>query len=208
MELGVGTGRALKYAEHCRLIIACDFSMASLQTLQEKHINNLILIQADATLLPLRSGIIDATLSLGMFHHIPAQQAQRRHLQECHRILRHGGQYVMSGVYNFTLFKRLRDVKTVYTKDDLHPGTEGKTGFHTNNTIFYYNWDLRELRSEVERYFRVVDVFGFWIDIWVDYFGCLGRLMDRLFGAYRVDRVWQHTWIGNWFGHTRGMLKG
>jgi len=200
VELGIGTGRALKYAEHCKLAIGCDFSLASLRKLQTKRINNLILIQADATLLPLRGQIIDSILTVELFHHIPSQRARRQHLQECKRILRNGGQYVMSGVYNFSLLQRLRDIKTVYTKDDLHPGAEGKTGYHTNNSIYYYNFDIRELRKEAEEHFQVIDAFGFWVDIWIEYFGILGRLLDRMVGTYRLDKIWHHTWIGDRFG--------
>jgi len=200
VEVGVGTGRALHYTHQCQLVIACDYSIASLRLLQQKGLTNLILIQADATFLPIRNTMIDAIISVGMFHHLPSQGTRRQHLKECKRILRAGGQYVMSGVYNFTFLNRLRDVKTVYTKNDLHPGAEGKTGYHSNNTIYYYNFDIRELRQEAELYFQVIEVFGFWVDLWIEYFGVLAKVIDRLIGAYRLDKIWHHTWFGDRFG--------
>lgn len=195
VELGVGSGRTLKYSERCKLVIGCDFSLKSLQELKAKGFKNVVALQTDATHLPLQNESIDKILSVGLFHHIPSQRARRKNLFECSRILRLNGEFLMSGVYNFTLRKRLRDIKTVYTKDDKHCGAEGKMGYHTNNTIYYYNFNIRELREEAERYFRVLNVFGFLKEI-----GLIGRIMEKIFGPYRVDYVWQHTKIGNWFG--------
>lgn len=194
-ELGVGTGRLLRYAGRCALVIGCDYSLRSLRELQRKGLPNVVPVQADATLLPLRGESVDAVLSVELFHHIPSQALRRRHLAECRRILRHGGTYLMSGVYNFTLRERLRDVQTIYTREDDHGGADGKTGYHTDNRIFYYNFDHRELRREGERFFTVREVLGFLVDV-----GFLGKLLGAVLGAYRADRLWQRTGIGLRFG--------
>src|SRR6185436_18660288 len=93
------------------------------------------------------------------------------------------------------LRERLRDVQMVYTRDDVHGGADGKTGYHTNNRIYYYNFDIRELRREGKRYFEVIDVFGFLVEL-----GTIGQVLRRVLGAYRADRVWHRTMIGDWFG--------
>ena len=194
-ELGVGTGRMLSYASRCAAVIGCDYSLDSLKQARRKGLGNLILVQADVTLLPLRDDSVDAMLSVGVFQHLPSQALRRRHLEECWRCLRAGGEYLMSGVYNFRLQDRLRDIRTVYTKDDVHGGADGKTGYHTENRIYYYNFDIRELRREGVRCFEVLDAFGFLVDI-----GRVGKVLAFLLGADRADRLWQRTVFGRWFG--------
>jgi hypothetical protein len=194
-ELGAGTGRALGYSERCKLVIACDYSLESLMELRNKGFGNVIPVQADVTQLPIRSGGVDKILSVELFHHIPSQSARRKHLEECDRILVDKGEVLMSGIYNFTLKERLRDVKMVYTKDDTHGGADGKTGYHTDNTVYYYNFDIRELKDEANLYFEVIETFGFLVDLDV-----LGRLLDKILGPYRSDSLWQRTKVGNWFG--------
>jgi uncharacterized protein YbaR (Trm112 family) len=194
-EVGAGTGRALGYSGSCKLVIACDYSQESLMELRNKGFRNVIPVQADVTQLPIRSAGVEKILSVGLFHHIPSQSARRKHLEECDRILVDKGEVLMSGIYNFTLKERLRDVKMVYTKDDTHGGADGKTGYHTDNTIYYYNFDIRELKAEVKLYFDVVETFGFFLDL-----GIWGRSLERIFGPYRSDSLWHRTKVGNWLG--------
>ena len=195
VELGVGTGRTLEYSDRCGIVFGCDFSLQSLKELRAKGFQNVIPVQADATLLPFQNQCIDKIISVELFHHIPTQQLRRKYLSECKRVLRDDGEILMSGIYNFTIRKRLRDIKMVYTKDDHHGGADGKMGYHTNNKIFYYNYDIRELKAEVKRYFKVLDAFGFLVDI-----GRFGRIIDKILGPYKSDCIWQRTIIGKWFG--------
>jgi ubiquinone/menaquinone biosynthesis C-methylase UbiE len=195
LELGVGTGRTLQYSDQCKLVIGCDFSFESLLELKAKGLKNVIAVQADATRLPFQSERIDKILTVELFHHIPSQGARRQHLSECNRILRSNGELLMSGVYNFTIRERLSDIKMIYTKNDQHGGADGKMGYHTSNTIYYYNFDIRELKAEAELYFHVLGAFGFMVDI-----GPVGRAMEKVMGAYRADCLWQRTKIGHWFG--------
>jgi len=194
-ELGAGTGRTLTYSERCKLVIACDYSLESLRELRNKDLKHVIPVQADATQLPLTDGCLKKVLAVGLLQHIPSQRARRQHLKECHRILVGNGEVLMSGIYNFNLVERMRDVKMVYTKDDIHGGADGKMGYHTNNTIYYYNFDIRELITEVNLYFEVLDAFGFYVKL-----PFLGKVLEEFLGPYRSDCLWQRTRIGNWFG--------
>lgn len=86
LEIGVGTGRiALPAAKHVRTYIGIDLSRPMMERLLAKRTDEPVSIaHADATRLPLGTGIFDAVIAVHVFHLIPNW---RDALQEVARVL-------------------------------------------------------------------------------------------------------------------------
>jgi len=109
-EVCCGTGEAFHLLKNkIKFGIGMDISLQMLihakKKLPEK---NFYFIQADATLMPLKSNSIDTVLMLGGIHHIPNRKAL---FSEVSRILKPGGQFVWrEPVSDFWVWKFLRDI--------------------------------------------------------------------------------------------------
>jgi SAM-dependent methyltransferase len=110
VELCCGRGEALAlFGSRMRRYIGIDVSESMLQsTLKQRNHPNAILLQADATHVPLASESVDTVVILGGIHHVP-ERAQL--FLEIARILKPGGRFVYrEPVNDFLLWRALRAV--------------------------------------------------------------------------------------------------
>lgn len=104
LEVGCGTGRmTLRLLGRCRELIAVDHSLESLRVLRRKLPSRaagpMLLIQGDATRLPIRSGWASRALSCQMLEHLPTPEMRREAVVELGRVLRRGGRAALSGYW-------------------------------------------------------------------------------------------------------------
>ena len=140
VDLGAGTGRlTVELAKRGAVVLAFDISPRSLETnkakcaiLADANVHHMVV---DACYLPLRDGIAGKVGSGMMLEHIPTDAERRRCIGEIHRVLKTGGQAVLT-VYNYSLSKRRRGVREGYHGKDL----------------YYYRFDAAEMRRLLKQY--------------------------------------------------------
>lgn len=133
VEVGCGTGRLTSVlAPKSASVIALDFSWESLvrcqAALRLKKLNNVDLIQADATAIPLKSEIAEKTLSCQVLEHIPTPGSRSRMVSELARIAQKDSDIVLSA-YKHSLITKIFD-----QKEGEHPGG-----------IYYHRFSRAEL---------------------------------------------------------------
>ncbi len=140
IELGAGTGRITqKVAEEAGAIIAVDFSAESLFRARGKSTSgNVGWVQADINRLPFRDGAGDRVLSCQVFEHLPSASMRNIAVDECARILKPQGTFVIS-VYRDSWFWRLWGPKE---------------GYHTGG-IYYYRMNTSEFEHMLSRRFTI-----------------------------------------------------
>ena len=109
-ELCCGRGEALTlFGSRVRRYIGIDVSESMLQSTLKQHDHpNAILLQADATRVPLSSESVDTVVMLGGIHHVPERA---RLFLEIARILKPGGRFVYrEPASDFLLWRALRAV--------------------------------------------------------------------------------------------------
>jgi ubiquinone/menaquinone biosynthesis C-methylase UbiE/uncharacterized protein YbaR (Trm112 family) len=198
LDLGCGVGRLTgEVANHCRKTVCADFSHQSLKVLRANckawHIDNYFSVQCDASLSPFRDSLFDKVLLADVLQHLPSDNLRRRTLQGICRVMKENGLFVID-VYNYTIFKRLQK-KQIYTKSDIHPGNDGKTGYHSNNAIYYYNFDFKELKELLGEYFKVEELCGILIRI-----PLVTRLLRYIISVVNADSLLQKTPLAKYFG--------
>lgn len=141
LDLGAGTGRLTEeLVRRGATVVAVDISPASLQLNRERcarvpgaQVHHLVV---DACYLPLRSGLVHKVCSGMMLEHLPTHEERQRCLEGVHRVLAPGGRLALT-VYNYTLRQRLRGERS---------------GMHRGDTLYYYNFDLWEMRGLLRDY--------------------------------------------------------
>jgi len=92
LEVGSGTGRLTTLlSPHVRegWIVSLDFSSRMLaRSQQRRHAENVVLVQADASRIPLRDECVDRALMFCVYPHLPEPLQA---LVDVHRVLRTGG---------------------------------------------------------------------------------------------------------------------
>jgi SAM-dependent methyltransferase len=145
VELGCGTGRITRqYAGKTLLTVAIDFSRVSLLRLRDSltpdQQKKCLLVRADVSKLPLRSGVFSKAVSFQVLEHLPSRQLRENVLSEAARVLvPHSGELIFS-VYNWSRIK----------KRDFARGrgnNTAKEGFHPIGgvPVYYYNFEKNEL---------------------------------------------------------------
>jgi ubiquinone/menaquinone biosynthesis C-methylase UbiE len=103
VEVGSGTGRfTAPLAARAGHVVALDHSFQSLLVARRKlpPRSDVLLVQADASYLPLRSGAVDRVLSCQMLEHLPTDESRKRAVMEMARVLRPEGRLVVSAYYH------------------------------------------------------------------------------------------------------------
>lgn len=100
LEIGVGTGRiALPLAAHARMVVGLDLARGMMARLVAKRRDErVLLVEGDATRLPLPTAALDGALAVHVFHLIPDWRGAVRELA---RVLRPGGRLVHCWSENF-----------------------------------------------------------------------------------------------------------
>jgi|CXWL01.1.fsa_nt_gi ubiquinone/menaquinone biosynthesis C-methylase UbiE len=148
VEVGCGTGRmTTTFANRTQRMIALDFSFESLKRCQSKlranGIENVLLVQGDATALPLKSEISDQVVSCQVLEHLPNESARRKMVEELSRIATFGATVVLSA-YKHSLLMKLFG-----KKEGEHEGG-----------IYYYRFSKDEIRNLMERTLTVKSMTG------------------------------------------------
>jgi ubiquinone/menaquinone biosynthesis C-methylase UbiE/uncharacterized protein YbaR (Trm112 family) len=148
LEAGCGTGRMTReFASRCFHLIGADFSWESLrvstQKLRQAGVRNVDLIQADICRLPLRACAFDRVVSCQVLEHVPTPESREKAVEEMARVLRPGGNLVLSA-YRYSLLMRLFG-----QKEGRHAGR-----------IYFYRFCRRELRALLSRVLTVEAITG------------------------------------------------
>ncbi len=148
VEVGCGTGRmTTTFAKRAQRMIALDFSLESLKRCQAKlktnGIENVVLVQADATSLPFQNEIADQVVSCQVLEHLPNESARSKMIEELSRIATQGASVVLSAYKHSLLMKMFGK------KEGEHEGG-----------IYYYRFSKRELNELIGRSLTVKAMTG------------------------------------------------
>lgn len=142
IEYGCGTGRFTEiFSKDADWYIATDFSLESLKITAKKidsHKTGLVL--ADSITLETRESFFDGALALQLIEHIPTVEQRGVFFENIKSTLKNGAIFVSSTYH--------QDLRKILKK-------EAKTGKHSGG-IFFYNFSVSELKSEIGNYFKVV----------------------------------------------------
>lgn len=135
-ELCCGAGEGLQLiGDRARQYVGVDVSTMMLEAAQREPASvPRLLVQGDATRLPLRSGAFDTVLMLGGIHHVNDRAAL---CTEVARLLRAGGRFVFrEPVDDFIVWRAIRFV--VYrAAASLEPGTEHPLRFESTASAIH-----------------------------------------------------------------------
>lgn len=150
IEYGCGTGRVTEIlTSSVDLMLAVDFSLASLKLLSQKLKNrdNIGLVWADAVRFKTVANSFDFSLAIQFYEHIPSLDLRQLFLNNVHNSLNLNGDLVMS-VYH----QDLRRVKSKMPKEGRH-----------QSGIFFHYFSFGELKKELKNIFtikkhRIIDI--------------------------------------------------
>lgn len=105
LEVGCGTGRfTRRIVDEGRELIAVDHSSASLRILKGKlsgsQRESVLLVQGDATRLPIRGDWATRSLSCQVLEHLPGDEVRRRAVSELARTLERSGRLALSAYWH------------------------------------------------------------------------------------------------------------
>ncbi len=179
-ELACGRGEAFRFlGNQVKSGIGVDVSLKMLEIAQQDLANpNLTFIQADATILPLKSNIFDSVFMLGGIHHIPNRQEL---FKQVYRILKPGGYfYWREPVDDFFLWRWLRKI-IYYLSPALDHTTESPLRYQqTVDTLENVGFQLK--------LWRTCGFFGFCIFMNSDVL-IVNRLFRFLPGIRQITRL-------------------
>lgn len=108
VDVGCGVGlQAAAVAARGARCVACDFSRGILLEAR-KNAPGVHLVQADASRLPFRTGVVDGAYSWYMIQHIPRGESRRAALREMARILCPGGRLFIATGNGLSLLNGLQ----------------------------------------------------------------------------------------------------
>lgn len=143
LEVGCGTGRfTLPLASRCRELLAVDHSLESLRVLRRKLPTSIqssvLLVQGDATRLPVQTGWATRALSCQMLEHLPSEEMRERAVSELARCLGAGGRIALSGYWFAPLLRWL------LPREGKHSGA-----------IYFHRFTRSEFQQLLDPYFLV-----------------------------------------------------
>ncbi|MDZ7730785.1 MAG: class I SAM-dependent methyltransferase [Natrialbaceae archaeon] len=132
LDIGCGNGRhAVALEGVCAQVVGVDLSRRLLEIAADR--TDAELLQGDAVLLPIRTGVVDIAVYVATIHHLPTAALRRASLAELDRVLAPGGRALVSAWS---------------TADERFDETEG---FDTTLT-----WTLPD-GEEVDRFYHIFD---------------------------------------------------
>lgn len=148
VEVGCGTGRlTLPIVRHGASVVAVDHSIASLQVLRAKLErvpgHRVLLIQADATALPVRSAWASHVIASQVIEHLPTARLRKRLVEEMARTLAPDGRFALSGYRDWPALRKFLPV-------------EG----HHSNTIYFHRFSSAELQDLLQPSLQVDRITG------------------------------------------------
>jgi len=148
LEVGCGTGRfTVPVAERCGELLAVDHSLESLRVLQRKlsraAASNVLLVQGDATRLPIRDTWATRALSCQMLEHLPSAEMRACAVAEMARCLEPGGRLALSGYWHAPVLGGM------LPRDGKHSGV-----------IYFHRFTRSELWELLARHFTVERISG------------------------------------------------
>jgi len=148
LEVGCGTGRfSVQIAGACRELIAVDHSFDSLRILERKlsitRSESTLLVQGDATRLPIQSGWATRAVSCQMLEHLPADEMRRRAISELARALAREGRLALSAYWHTP------GLRWLIKREGRHSGT-----------IYFHRFEVEELRAMLQSEFEVEALTG------------------------------------------------
>jgi tRNA (uracil-5-)-methyltransferase TRM9 len=148
VEVGCGTGRmTLALLRAGMNVIAVDRSLESLRVLAAKPLpegpGDLLLVQGDASRLPLRSGWAEHLLSAQMLEHLPTEEVRGQAIAEMARVLEGGGRLALSA------YRYSHSFRTFLPREGLHGGK-----------IYFHRFEPDELRELLEPAFEIERITG------------------------------------------------
>lgn len=179
LDMGCGTGRiTLELMKTARSILAIDYSRGSLITFMKKCPQDAMLglVCADITQVRFTKDAFQGVVSAQVLQHLKEKSIRNRMYAQIRNALQPGSVFVLSA-YHFDLKKRLLG--------------HSREGFHSSN-IFYHNFTMGEIRSELKPFFKVVEIHPIEVRIpWVHKF-----IKDQV----RFSRLLEHVPLLNQFG--------
>ncbi len=146
LDAGCGTGKFSPAIRNANFFLGVDLSWEGLRHFQKPARAACVLIQADATRLPVASGLFDVALSCQVLSHLPTLDLRSRLVDEMARVLNPGGRLILTAMhYSF----RYRD------RHRPQEGVEGCSYFH--------RFEAEELRGLLSARFNVLSLRGYWI---------------------------------------------
>jgi SAM-dependent methyltransferase len=151
VDVGCGTGRfTLPLVRVGAMVVAVDHSIESLRVLKRKlaaeagtGVPSPLLVQGDASCLPIRDGWANRAVSAQVLEHIPAPELREAVVAELARVLMLGGRAALSAYWYAPLLRGLLQ----------------REGQHSD-AIFYHRFERRELAELLEQRFVVERLTG------------------------------------------------
>lgn len=158
-DIGCGNGRHLfPCAQQCKQTIGIDISRELLaivhKKLEENKLNNATLVHSDVVNLPLASHSVDAVLYIASLHNIKGRENRIQSLKEINRILKLGGEAMISVWSRWQDKYRLQFLKKWFTRIgtaefgdiDIYWRQHG-----LNIPRFYHLYSKREFVSDIHQ---------------------------------------------------------
>ncbi|MDY6775531.1 MAG: class I SAM-dependent methyltransferase [Halobacteria archaeon] len=140
IDLGCGNGRHIETASGSfETVVGVDFSRRLLERARDKG----EVVEGDVSRLPVRDGVADAFVYVAALHHLPSHDERLRSLNEAERVLRDGGEGLIS----------------VWAIE--HPKFDGaRDEIRAKNHDIYVPWKS-ETGEEYDRYYHIYTRDGF-----------------------------------------------
>jgi ubiquinone/menaquinone biosynthesis C-methylase UbiE len=181
LDAGCGTGLTIRgYFRAGIRVVGLDLSRKSLDVCAAKRRDpGILLVRGDLAALPFSDGVFDKVLCANAIQHLPSQRLRRTCVQELTRVLRPGGNLVIS-THNFSLVKR----KQGWVK-------EGRPGGGTSGSVQYiYRIDAKELHQLLAEFIDVEAICGAGLRLpyrWK--LSSISRLLERLLSHSRLGQA-------------------
>jgi ubiquinone/menaquinone biosynthesis C-methylase UbiE len=175
IEYACGTGRiTTEIMKDCKFLLASDFSLQSLIVLSKKlgNITNVGLVLGDSVQFKTKANFFDIALSTQFLEHIPEKEQREEFFRNIYNTLKNKGRLVLTAYH--------QDFRRIVRKMP-------KEGMHKTKIFFHY-FSSKELRDELNKLFKVIDLhpiditlpLEFRLKLPAKFSGLISRLFERI----------------------------